>query len=46
MDSVIQILKDTFSLLALPKMTFIDIVEIFIIAFSLYHIIFLSLIHI
>jgi len=40
MDSVIQILKDTFSLLALPKMTFIDIVEIFIIAFSLYHIIF------
>ena len=38
MDSVIQILKDTFSLLALPKMTFIDIVEIFIIAFSLYHI--------
>lgn len=39
MDSVIQILKDTFSLLALPKMTFIDIVEIFIIAFSLYHII-------
>lgn len=33
MDSVIQILKDTFSLLALPKMTFIDIVEIFIIAF-------------
>ena len=42
MDSVIQILKDTFSLLALPKMTFIDIVEIFIIAFSLYHIIFLG----
>lgn len=40
MDSVIQILKDTFSLLALPKMTLIDIVEIFIIAFSLYHIIF------
>ena len=40
MDSVIQILKDTFSLLALPKMTFIDIVELFIIAFSLYHIIF------
>ena len=29
MDSVIQILKDTFSLLALPKMTFIDIVEIY-----------------
>ena len=39
MESIIQVLKDTILFLSLPKMTLIDVVEIIIIAFTLYHII-------
>ena len=39
MESIIQVIKDTILFLSLPKMTLIDVVEIIIIAFTLYHII-------
>ncbi|HBI61304.1 MAG TPA: TIGR00159 family protein [Lachnospiraceae bacterium] len=39
MESIIQAIQDTFYFLSLPRMTLIDIVEIVIIAFALYHII-------
>lgn len=39
MESIIQAIQDTFYFLSLPRMTLIDVVEIVIIAFALYHII-------
>lgn len=39
MESIIQVIRDTILFLSLPKMTLIDVVEIGIIAFTLYHII-------
>lgn len=39
MNSVIEVIRDTIYFLSLPKMTLIDVVEIVIIAFVLYHII-------
>ncbi len=39
MESIIQAIQDTLYFLSLPRMTLIDVVEIVIIAFALYHII-------
>ena len=39
MESIIQAIQDTFYFLSLPRMTLIDLVEVIIIAFALYHII-------
>ncbi len=39
MESIIQAIQDTLYLLSLPRMTLIDVAEIVIIAFALYHII-------
>ncbi len=39
MESIIQAIQDTFYFLSLPRMTWIDLVEVIIIAFALYHII-------
>lgn len=39
MESIIQVIQDTIYFLSLPKMTLIDVVEVVIIAFALYHII-------
>ena len=39
MESITQAIQDTFYFLSLPRMTLIDVVEIVIIAFALYHII-------
>ncbi len=39
MDSAIKTIKDTLYFLSFPKMTFIDVLEIVIISFSMYHII-------
>ena len=39
MESIIQAIQDTLYFLSLPRMTLIDLVEVIIIAFALYHII-------
>lgn len=39
MESIIRALKDTLYFLSFPKMTLIDVIEIIIISFSMYHII-------
>lgn len=39
MESVIKAIRDTLYFLSFPKMTLIDVVEIIIIAFTLYHVI-------
>lgn len=39
MEAIIKALKDTIYFLALPKMSFIDVIEIIIIAFSIYHLV-------
>lgn len=39
MESIIQVIQDTIYFLSLPKMTLIDVLEVVIIAFALYHII-------
>ena len=39
MESIILAIQDTFYFLSLPRMTLIDLVEVIIIAFALYHII-------
>lgn len=39
MDSIMQVIRDTIYFLSLPKMTFVDVLEIIIISTVLYHII-------
>lgn len=39
MDYIIQVMQETFSILSLPKMSLVDVAEIVIITFALYHII-------